>query len=60
MEWISKDPPIYIFIGDTWLRETDKSIFESNIEKGIWVCENGEMFPFTKKTKIMKSRRNDQ
>lgn len=55
-QWVSKDPPIYVFIDDCWMRETDKKIFYSDLEKQCWKSEDGEIIPWTKRTRIMKTR----
>jgi len=49
MIWISKYPPIYIFIGDIWMRETDKKKFRMRFSCFL---ANDEVVKFTDKTKL--------
>ncbi len=60
MQWTSNnDPPIYIFIGDTWYNEKNNLVYKSSINLQCWYndddIENKSLFPFTKKTRIMKT-----
>lgn len=42
MKWISKHAPIYIYLDDTWERETDHKIFMPDEKMRAWVSEDGE------------------
>lgn len=56
MLWISKEPPIYVWRGDTWFNEKDKRVYTADLTKQVWYCDiDGicQVFPFTKKTKVM-------
>jgi hypothetical protein len=57
MHWISRDPPIYVWAGDTWFNEKDRCIYTADLTRQIWIREDEEVdcqvIPFTKKTKVM-------
>lgn len=60
-QWISKDQPSYIFLDDSWLRETDDKLFLPFIGARAWISQDLETIPWTKKTIVMRTRdRNDQ
>lgn len=51
MIWKSKNPPIYCFIGDNWLRESDKILFlitEKNFQSRY------ETIEYTKKNVVLR------
>ena len=56
MQWISKHAPIYVFMCDTWIRETDLKCFYP--KETYWESRDGEKVDYTKKTKVMKFGRN--
>lgn len=53
MKWIGKHPPIYVYLDDTWERETDHKLFKPDTKKHGWVADDGEMIAWHKKAKIM-------
>lgn len=59
MQWVSKEPPIYVWLGDTWYNEKENLVYVSDLGRGFWHhFENAEdhnpkIIPFTKKTRIM-------
>lgn len=59
MRWISNgDPPIYVWLGDSWYNQKDKMIYQVDTTRGFWyyfVGEECKVIPFTKKTRIMKN-----
>lgn len=57
MKWISKDPPIYVFLDDCWLNERTNEILWPCMRLQAYVISLGErLYFFTKKTRIMKAR----
>lgn len=54
MRWIGKLPPVYIYIGDEWERETDHKIFKTNEQKKAWVAEDGETVHWNPKAKVKR------
>jgi len=54
MKWVGKDPPIYIYLGDEWVRESDQKTFKTDEENKSWVAEDGEMIKWPKKSKITR------
>lgn len=55
MVWSSRRPPIYIWAEDKWYNETNKKVYEADIEHGVW-RSGEEVVPFTPKCKIMKEK----
>lgn len=57
MQWISKEPPLYVWGGDTWFNEKDRRVYTADLTRQIWhhFDEDGscQVIPFTKKTKVM-------
>lgn len=51
MMWHAKDPPIYAFIGDYWIRETDKMVFSM---RDTHFESRTERIEYTKKTKVLR------
>ncbi len=58
-QWISKAAPIYVWGGDTWIRETDLKHFNPNIQMQSWESSNGERVSFTKKSRLMDKKSYD-
>lgn len=57
MKWISKDPPIYVFLDDCWWNERTDETFWPCVRLQAWVTTLGEpIYQWTKKTRIMKHR----
>lgn len=54
MKWIGKHPPIYIYLGDEWERETDHKVFKTDENKKAWVSEDGEKIEWGKKAKVTR------
>jgi hypothetical protein len=58
MKWIGKEPPSYIWRGDSWYNEKDKCTYEPNFEDERWECfvdPLSKVIPFPKKTKLIVS-----
>ncbi len=51
MKWVGKSPPVYIYLGDEWERETDHKIFRPDENKKAWVSEDGEKIAWHKNAK---------
>lgn len=48
MHWIDKNPPIYVWLNDTWLNERDQKIYTA---KSVgWVDPHGHVIPYPKRT----------
>jgi len=57
MKWISKDPPIYVFLDDCWWNERTGETFWPCVRQQAWVNYLGEpIYQWTKKTRLMKLR----
>ncbi len=54
MKWIDKHPPLYVYIGDEWERETDHKIFVADDDKKAWLAADGEKIVWPKKSKVMR------
>jgi hypothetical protein len=59
--WISNgDPPLYVWVGDTWYNQKDKITYSANILHRFWWQGNFSEFhkiKFPKKTKVMNELR---
>jgi len=63
MKWISNgDPPQYVWKGDIWYNQKDKSYYYANLDRNSWdyreqglnVIDVDMFISFPKKTKVMK------
>jgi hypothetical protein len=56
MRWISKEPPIYVWQGDTWFNERDGKEYYADISTRVWRQEEQTFvfIDFPKKTQIKK------
>ena len=52
MKWISKQPPLYVWLDDIWIREPDYSEFKCDLKNQCWFNDSEKVF-FPKKSKIM-------
>lgn len=55
--WHSKQPPIYCFPGDTWIRESDKKTF---LMKENCFEATDEIVEYTKKNRLCKSALHEE
>lgn len=54
MQWIAKDPPIYVHPDDTWYCERDRKVYKPDMQKLAWVCGDiVKPFPL-KKWRLLK------
>jgi len=57
MQWVSKEPPIYVWGGDTWYNERDKCVYTADLKRQIWhhfksdEDSSPQIIPFPKKNK---------
>lgn len=64
MEWGSKEPPLYVWEGDTWYNERDKLTYKADLGKLIWhhYAFEGDQFPktipFPPKTKVLGQKKS--
>ena len=57
MKWISKHPPVYIYLDDEWEREEDHKLFKIDEKKRSWVSEDGERIEWHKNAKVKRIQR---
>lgn len=60
MRWISKEPPLYVWRGDSWYNEKDNLVYTADLTRGFWHHfesdddQNPKIIPFPKKTRIFE------
>lgn len=56
-DWISNgDPPIYVWHGDSWFNQRDRTLYIADTAKGHWQPKEGAPIAFKKKTRVISSR----
>lgn len=59
MKWISKYPPKYVALDDTWYNETIGVVYWPNMLSRCWIStKNNSTIAFLKGTLILRSRDN--
>lgn len=56
MKWVSKHPPVYIYLDDEWERESDHKLFKPHPQKRAWLADDGEKIEWHKNAKPMKEK----
>ena len=57
MQWISREPPIYVWEGDTWRNEKEDKIYVANLDTRSWIS-GIDTIEFPKKTVLMDESRS--
>jgi len=57
-DWTGRSIPRYVWGDDIWYNESDRRTYKADVERLLWVSEDGSMIPFPKECRLMGKRKN--